>query len=147
MTIRLAALVGAALALCFPGGAEPLEPPGGIVRVTSETIRQFTKAGDKTTVILLYNRGITQAAIGNGVMSCDFVGRGGPLGSSTSLCEATYSLPRGRISVSGIVKTRSYYILAVIGGTGIYSNVRGELVGNTLSLGPRVERLLFGLEA
>lgn len=143
--LALAALAGVVVALAFSSSSATLTAPG-IVRVTATTISDFTRAGDRFTVSLVYNRRITQAAIGSAIMRCDYVGRGGPLGDSSWLCNAVYSFPRGKITVAGLVKVRSYYVLAVTGGTGIYSNVSGELVGSTISTSPRVERLLFGLE-
>lgn len=84
--------------------------------------------------------------IGWAIVVCRELGSGGPLGSATSLCDGTYLFPKGRIQAQSTRKNRSSYVLAVIGGTGLYSNVGGQLLVETTDENPRVERLLFSLE-
>jgi hypothetical protein len=143
--MRRALAVGILVA-AISGSSAPSLPGPGFVRVTATAIRQQRSFGDRTTVSLIYNKRIVQHSIGNAILSCDYVGRGGPLGSGTQLCEAVYSMPHGKILASGVVKLRSFYILGVTGGTGLYSNVGGEVVVSTFACCPRQERLLFSLE-
>jgi hypothetical protein len=133
----------ATLLLLGAGGASSLSGPG-IVRVNAEQIDVIQQLGVKTRVSLIYNPRITPRPIGNALIQCRFVGKGGPLGSGTSYCQAVYSLPHGKIMATGLAKRRSFYSLAVTGGTGLYSNVGGEVIVSTFA--PRQERLLFSLE-
>jgi len=68
------------------------------------------------------------------------------LDSGVSSCIATFVLPKGKIMVQGTRHRRDYYVLAVVGGTGIYSASGGTLIASTVSREPRRERLLFSLE-
>jgi hypothetical protein len=87
----------------------------------------------------LYNPSVTQRSIGRGDMLCTYLDR------KSRSCTATYSLPRGKLMVSGVITTRLLYELAVIGGTGLYDNARGSLVATTTSFKPRKEVLVFRL--
>jgi hypothetical protein len=89
--------------------------------------------------VLLYNKRITPRAIGRGDMLCTSTG------TKTQSCSATYVLPRGKIMVQGVIGSRLIYELAVVGGTGLYSNVRGTLTVTSLSRKPSRELLVFRL--
>jgi hypothetical protein len=144
--IRAVAVIAAILLLIGAGAASSLSGPG-IVRLTAETVSFNKKLGyHKLQTSLLYNTRITPYAIGNSEVLCTFLGKGGPLSEGTSYCDAVYSLPHGRILASGLIKRRSYYVLAVVGGTGLYSNVGGEVIVSTFAYGPRQERILFSVE-
>ena len=54
-------------------------------------------------------------------------------------------MTNGRIMVGGVIGSRLIFQLAVLGGTGIYSNVRGTLTVTSLSLKPARELLVFRL--
>jgi hypothetical protein len=136
VAVSLFALLGA-------GGAPSLPGPG-IVRVNAEQVRFIDQVGVATRVSLIYNPRITPRPIGNAIVQCRFVGSGGPLGAGTRYCQAVYSFPHGKIMATGLIKKRTFYSLAVTGGTGLYSNVGGELIVSTYA--PRQERLLFSLE-
>lgn len=84
--------------------------------------------------------------IGWAIVVCRDLGSGGPLGSASAMCVATYLFPRGRIQAAGTRKVRSSYTLSVTGGTGLYSNVGGQLLVQTVADNPRTEKLLFSLE-
>ena len=45
-------------------------------------------------------------------------------------CIGTYFLPKGKIMVGGVIASRLFYELAVIGGTGLYDNVAGNADGD-----------------
>lgn len=97
-------------------------------------------------VYLLYNRRITMSAIGYSLLTCTYAGSGGPLGSGVSDCTATYSLAKGKIVARGLLKERSFYQLAVVGGTGFYSGMAGQMLSSTFAFKPHEERLIFSLE-
>ena len=52
--------------------------------------------------------------------------------SSNQSCSATYFLPQGEIVVQGVIGSRLIYAMAVVGGTGLYDNVRGSLTVTSL---------------
>ena len=66
-------------------------------------------------------------------------------GTGSMNCSGTYFLPKGKIMVEGVIGSRLFYELAVVGGTGLYDNARGTVTANYL--GGRVpgEFLLFTL--
>ena len=70
---------------------------------------------------LLYNKGIRKEPIGHADLVCTYTG------PRARQCSGTYSLPRGTIVVSGSVRFRAFFKLAVVGGTELYDNVRGSL--------------------
>lgn len=150
--MRLVALVIVVFALAGAGDTPSLPGPG-VVRLTAETLKFGERIGGsdnhakRMQLSLLFNKNIVPGAFGNAIVLCQFLGRGNAFGDSTWYCDATYSLPRGRIEAAGIVRDRSLYVLAVTGGTGLYSNVAGEVIVSTFAFGPRQERLLFSLEA
>jgi hypothetical protein len=97
-------------------------------------------AGDMEIARLrLYNPSVTQRAIGRGDLLCTYLDR------KTRLCNGTYSLPRGKLVVNGIISTRLLYQLAIVGGTGLYDNARGTLFATATSFKPRKEVLTFRL--
>lgn len=149
MIVRLAAFgVGIAWAfiLFSAPGAAPLSGPA-LIDISQTQIRHVgLKPSRDRWVYQLYNRRLTQAAIGYSLLHCEDVGKGGPLGSGVSECFAVYGLAKGKITAHGIIKRRSYYALAITGGTGIYSNVKGQVLASQIGSLPHQERLLFGLE-
>jgi hypothetical protein len=56
-------------------------------------------------------------------------------------------MPLGQIITMGVVASSVYYKMAVVGGTGVYSNIGGEVESITLKLKPRRERLTFTIVA
>ena len=87
----------------------------------------------------LFNKGITTKSIGHSEVTCISTGTG------SSNCSGTFFLPRGEIMVGGVIDSRLFYELAVVGGTGVYSNVRGTLTATYLGGLPSREFLLFQL--
>ncbi len=86
----------------------------------------------------LYNPSISHP-IGRGDLVCTYLDR------RTRQCTATYSLPRGKISVVGAIDSRLLYTVAIVGGTGLYDNARGTLTATATRLSPRREVLVFRL--
>ncbi len=143
--------VSAAIALAAAGAvvatARAIDRPSTINITSRETTyRRFDEgprgrgAGDvEISSLALYNRRITSQAIGHADAVCTF------LTTRVRNCTATYTLPRGKIVVGGALTSRLLYELPVLGGTGLYANVRGSLVVTVRSTGPRREILVFRL--
>jgi hypothetical protein len=149
-TRKLAALAAAALVLVAAGAVpagRALEKPGTIQITSSESRHAHVDMGAPGVgvgdldvySVLLYNKRITQRSIGRGTMVCTAVGKTG------QHCSATYVLPKGQIVVEGVINSRLIYALAVIGGTGLYDNVRGSLTVTSLHRKPSRELLVFRL--
>lgn len=131
-------------------GAARGDRSAAVINVTQTQIRHFgdqAQVGDdELWIYQLYNRRITRAAIGYSTLRCEYYGSGGPLGSGVSDCAAIYSLAKGKIIARGLVKSRSYYALAVVGGTGLYAHYGGQVLASTIGSRPHEERLIFDLE-
>lgn len=147
LAIALAALCAA---LLFPAWSAPstaLTGPG-IIRITSRETR-FTRVdvgaaggspGDmEISRVLLYNTRIRQRPIGHGQLVCIYTG------DNFRNCDGTFVLPAGKLVVSGGLIYRGLYDLAVTGGTGLYSNVRGSLVVIRVAQEPARDVLVFRL--
>jgi hypothetical protein len=115
------------------------------VRVTKQVeVDGHTKAGSRAGDLdvyrqVLFNKGITPVSIGHSDVTCVNTGTG------SFNCTGTYFLPRGKIMVNGVIASRLFYELAVVGGTGLYDNVRGTLTATYLGGAPAKEFLLFRL--
>jgi hypothetical protein len=133
--------------------ASGLERPG-VVRITNSELTRVPvdvgtpgrSPGDLLVMThLLYNKRITQRALGHEEAICTFLGRGGVLGSGTRNCQLQFYLPEGRILASGNVHNMLLFTIPVVGGTGIYENVGGTLTVTYLGNGPVRQLLLFRL--
>jgi hypothetical protein len=129
-------------------GSSELVPPGGTIRITARDVDvalvnsgpASRSAGDVLVISqLLYNKGITKQAIGHSDLVCTYTSR------RSRQCNGTYFLPKGKIVVSGSMRWRVFFKLAVVGGTDLYNNVRGSMTGSIYSRGPRRELLVFRL--
>src|SRR5438093_11572839 len=116
----IAAAVAFALATgSVTSGSSDLAGPGTIKLTTKQVYidldnRGETRLGAGDVLVireLLYNKGITRQAIGRSEMVCTYTS------TTWRQCSGTYSLPRGKIVVSGSVRFREFYKLAVVGGT------------------------------
>ena len=131
----LLATAGVALAaVVTASGSTGLDQPGTI-RVTDRQVKHVhvdlgdagASAGDVDFYRqLLYNKGITPKPIGHSDLMCTNTG------TSSENCSGTYFLPRGKIMVAGVIGSRLFYEQAVVGGTGLYDNVRGTLTVTSL---------------
>jgi hypothetical protein len=88
---------------------------------------------------LLYNKRIQERPLGHADMICTTIS------GATQQCNATYFLPRGELVVSGVIFSRLIYILAVLGGTDLYNNVRGTLTVTSVRRAPSWDLLVFRL--
>jgi hypothetical protein len=142
------ATAGGALALVATAGSTFVLTGPGTIRITDRLVKRIhvdggpagKGAGDEDFYRdLLYNRGITPAPIGHSDIMCTRTGTG------SSNCSGTYFLPKGKLMVAGVLASRLFYELAVIGGTRLYENARGTLTGIALGGSPRHEILIFRL--
>jgi hypothetical protein len=149
-TRRLAIPTAAAAVLALAGtalSAHALNTPGTI-KVTDRLVRHIHVRGpDRTTHAgdldfyrqQLFNKGITPEPIGHSDLTCVNTGTG------SANCTGTYFLPKGKIMVGGVIASRLFFELAVMGGTGLYDNVRGTLTVTYMGGIPAREFLLFRL--
>jgi hypothetical protein len=131
------------------GAATTIDKPG-VIRVTDRQVDYHrvdggvrgTGAGDvELLTVRLYNPSIREKPIGHAELVCTFIGR------RTRSCNGTYFLPRGKIVVGGVIGSRLIFEVAVLGGTGLYDNVRGTLTVTAAAQRPRRNVLLFRLVA
>jgi len=135
------ALSGSPLARALPGP--------GVIRITQRQVedaridlgRHGPSIGDiEVTRALLYNTNITPHPIGHSELLCTFTG------TNSRICSGVYFLPKGKIITGGSLLYRQFYELAVLGGTGLYNNVRGTLTVTSLKPShPATDILLFRL--
>jgi hypothetical protein len=141
------ALAALCAALLFPASSTALKGPG-IIRITARQIG-FTEVdtgvagrspGDmEISRVQLYNTRVRQRPIGHAQLVCIYTG------ANSRDCNGTFVLPAGKLVVSGGLIYRSLYDLAVTGGTGLYSNVRGTLIVTRLRQKPPRDVLIFRL--
>ena len=146
LKLLMAAAAGAAVATAAGAiAAVDATTPPGVIRVTDVQVGFRTVGGApgrpgavEIVQQRLHKPPITHA-IGRGDLLCTYLDRRG------RQCNGTYSLPRGKIIVAGMVSSRLLCEFAVVGGTGIYDNARGTLTVTSTSLRPRREVLVFRL--
>jgi len=145
--VLVLAAAAAAVATSSTMGAQALDQPGTI-KITDRLVKHIHVRGpDKSTHAgdldfyrqSLYNKGITPTAIGHSDFTCMNTGTG------SQSCTGTYFLPQGKIMVGGVIASRLFYELAILGGTGIYDNVNGSVVATFLGGVPSREFLVFRL--
>ena len=141
---KLLAGLGLLVATLAVPGAQALDRPGTI-QVTNREIRHAhvdqgtdgNSVGDiDVYTSLIYNKRITPRAIGRETMMCTTVAQ------SSQTCSATIVLPKGQIVAEGLIGTRLIYQLAVVGGTGLYNNVKGAVTITSLQRKKPVRELL-----
>jgi hypothetical protein len=146
--VATAVLVGAALVAGLVTSGSPALTSPGTIRLTTRAVKQqFVDRGTPgrgsgdllVKRLLLYNKGIRARAIGFGDVVCTYTTR------YARQCDATYTLPKGKIVVTGSYTFGQFHELAVIGGTGIYDNVRGTLTVTLLNRNPERDLLVFRL--
>jgi hypothetical protein len=135
LAVAVAATAGSSLALTGPG----------TIRIKDRQVKHIhldggphgRGAGDQDFYRqLLHNRGIT---IGHSDIMCTNTGTG------SANCSGTYFLPKGKLMVAGVLASRLFYELPIIGGTRLYENACGTLTGIALGGSPRKELLTFRL--
>jgi hypothetical protein len=142
------ALAGLALfVIAVAPASQALDRPGTIRITTREVGHRVIDLGPagrgpgdvEVSRSLLYNKGVTPKAIGHGEIVCTFTGR------RSRVCNGTYFLPKGKIVVGGALVFRQFYEFAVLGGTGLYTNVQGSLTVTSIRPKPRRDILTFRL--
>jgi hypothetical protein len=148
----LAAPIVACTTLGFAATTAGARLPKGIamIRITAEQIaharvgiagRAAGRGGIETSRSLLYNKRIRVRPIGHSELSCV------ALTSSTSAtCTGVFFLPRGKLVVLGPMRPGHSYEVPVVGGTGLYANVRGTLKVISLDSRRVRELLVFTLK-
>jgi len=138
VALALAGAVSASTQLDKPGTIKITDR--AIERTEVDVGRAGQSAGDVETVRqLLYNKAITPKPIGHSQLICTYIDR------DARNCSGTFFMSNGRIMVGGVIGSRLIFELAVLGGTGIYNNVKGTLTVTSLSLKPARELLVFRL--
>jgi hypothetical protein len=138
-------------------GSQALTGPGA-VRITDRLEKHIHVRVDKHVMVdgkgkkrsragdfdfyrqALYTKTARPVNIGHSDLTCVNTGTG------SSNCTGTYFLPKGKIMVGGVIASRLIYELAVLGGTGLYDNVRGTLTVTFMGGLPAREFLIFRLE-
>jgi hypothetical protein len=134
--------VALAVAESVPAGAGSSE-----LRLTSVLAKLVTvdvkpdrsSAGDTEIETAILYDGVSAATIGRGELLCTV------LNKPARSCTATYVLPQGRIVTAGVIDNLRRYEVAIVGGTGLYEQVRGFLSVSTTTLGPLGQLLSFHL--
>jgi len=145
ISLLAALLVGLAVAVATTAGSAWALTGPGTIRITDRQVKHIhvdggphgKGAGDQDFYRQsLNNRG---AAIGHSAIMCTNTGTG------SANCSGTYFLPKGKLMVAGVLSSRLFYNLPVIGGTRLYENARGTLTSIALGGSPRHELLTFRL--
>src|SRR6185312_14707771 len=137
-------------------GSQALTGPGA-VRITDKLEKHIHVRFDKHVMVdskakkrsragdldfyrqALFTKTARPVNIGHSDLTCINTGTG------SSNCTGTYFLPKGKIMVGGVIASRLFFELAVVGGTGLYDNARGTLTATYLGGSPSKEFLLFRL--
>jgi hypothetical protein len=141
-----AAVILVAAAFSVPQ-APALTRPGTVTLSATTKVHTFIDVGARGRSpgdvdvyrFVLYNKRIQARPLGHGDMVCTTVT------GSTQHCNATYFLPRGELVVSGVIGSRLIYVVAVVGGTDLYNNVRGTLTVTSVRRAPARDLLVFRL--
>jgi hypothetical protein len=145
-----AVVVAAGVVAAVVGGSSLLFAGTGpaTVRITAENEQitrvdigpKGTSPGDMQIVRqTLFNRHITEKPIGHAEFVCTTTA------GRSRLCDGTFFLPKGKLMVSGPLRYRQFYELAIVGGTELYDNARGSLTITRLSADPPRSLALFRL--
>lgn len=146
--IRTLAVIFLAVLLISPAEAvREISPGTSHIRVTSQVIKRDKKGRIRISASAIYNKHVSPYAIGNSITRCILTGHRRTLPSNTQLCTIAFRFPLGQIVASGVKTSEVYYKLAVVGGTGVYSNVGGEVRVIATKLVPRKENLVFTLRS
>ena len=145
--LMLVVAVGLGLAAATTAAGSTALTGPGTIRITDTAVKHIhvdsTRPGHAGDMDFyrqrLFNKRITANPLGHSDITCVDTGTG------SMNCSGTYFLPKGKLMVGGVIASRLFYELAVIGGTGIYDNARGTLTATYLGGSPAKEFLLFRL--
>jgi hypothetical protein len=102
------------------------------VRVGDVSPPGLSSGDSRSEVLRLWNKTVSDVPIGNGMIRCAFMGRGGAFGSrGVSYCTGTFTIGSrskfGKISIAGPRRRFAVGNYVVVGGTGIYAGSGGSL--------------------
>ena len=146
-----AALAGAVVAAgAFAVLAPSAQNGTPLIRVTATEVKfshvdvgpKGVSPGDvEISAQAISNLKISKRPIGSGDLVCTYTI------ARVRSCRGTYVLPRGKLVVGADVRYREIYELAILGGTGIYTNAGGTLTATRIvRLPKRREYLIFRLD-
>jgi hypothetical protein len=142
------AAAAVALVTAVTAAGAPVLTGPGTIQVTSKLAKQThvdqgkrgPSAGDVDFYReVIFNKKITPNPIGHSDVSCTSTGTG------SMHCNGTFLMPKGKLVVGGVIASRRTYVLAVLGGTGLYDNVRGTLTVSPLGKSANQWAVLFKL--
>lgn len=137
-TLLLTALVGMLAGLAFTGGFAPASggtSPSrlvGTIAVAGTVVEHHTITGNPVGLetwrfSLTSARRSGSRPLGYAILVCSFVSTR----TTIRQCAGTFSLPRGKIIVSGSFLYPTLYQLAVTGGSDLYVSVGGNLAARS----------------
>ena len=129
------------------GAKQELAPGRYFIRITSQVIKRDRDGRIRISASSLYNKFISPNAIGNSIARCIQIGNRRTIPHGSQLCAVVYRMPLGQIVAGGYVSSPVYYKLAIVGGTGVYANVGGQVQVTAKKLVPRKDKLVFVLNA
>lgn len=123
-----------------PTASNAAVPPGrdAVIDVTVELDYRQVRNNFITTHQHIYNRRITKRAIGHAESYCMNIN------SRSQFCHYLYRFPLGSIVAMGVSNSPVFHRVAIVGGTGVYSNVGGQITAVALSR--KIDRVVFNLE-
>lgn len=132
MKLLLAAMLAGVLALAA-AAAPTISPGPSRIRLTGSLIEQRYAAGAPAKTYALFNRPAYADRLGTAVVRCLEVSTG------WVDCTELLRLSRGEIIARGLVPSAARYrVLAIVGGTGYYANVGGDMSVQTLGASGQV---------
>ena len=124
-----------------------LAPGISYIRITSQVIKQDKHGHIRFAASALYNKHISPYAIGNSVARCAIVPHRRTIPNGSQICTIVYRMPLGQITAVGFIASEVYYTIPVVGGTGYYRNIGGQVQSITTRLVPHKENLIFSIVA
>lgn len=121
--MKTLAALAAAATLLIPAGGK-LEPGPWTIKITGTLVSTMRLSPNRQArTYALYNRPTYQSRIGLGFVICYEISNG------YTDCQETLRLTRGIIVARGVSPSASALrTLAVVGGTGLYANVGGQMI-------------------
>lgn len=129
-----------AVLVIAPASVGSAIPPGGDAKIDVTVETQSRESRGNVTVVKerIFNKRITNRSIGTVVSYCIH------LNGENGFCNWVYRFPLGTITVMGIVNSDIFHRVSIVGGTGFYSNVGGQVT--RIALNNRIDRGVFNLE-
>lgn len=144
MRLLAVAIAVAALLLAVGASAQragPIPIVQGRISITATPATVRVDGATVSSIMRLWNRALSAVPIGNATIVCRSIGTGGVLGNGLDDCRATYVLPLGKITASGVRHNPRFYSLVITGGTRRYVGISGSVIRRPER--PRESRLVF----